>query len=170
MSSHARDHSDGSRLARRPDDDLLRSIDRAIERHAADPTVSVPQIARALRASPSLISHRLGASGCGFRLRLHRARIRKAKELLDGTTSSLKAIGLTVGYRHAQDFSRWFRRLVGTTPSTYRRRQATQEPESDPDGGGVDPDRQQWDRPTSVMERQPIQASPFSTSRMKQSS
>jgi AraC-like DNA-binding protein len=48
-------------------------------------------------------------------------RIRKAQELLIGTSRSVKEISLEVGYRDPLYFSRAFRRKVGLSPKAFRK-------------------------------------------------
>jgi AraC family transcriptional regulator len=50
-----------------------------------------------------------------------RARILKAQELLVSTNIPMANIALTCGFFDQAHFSKYFRRITGTTPSTYRR-------------------------------------------------
>ncbi len=53
-----------------------------------------------------------------------RCRLQEAKRLLHGTNQSVTAIALDLGFSSSQHFATVFRRLEGTTPSAFRRRQA----------------------------------------------
>ncbi len=52
---------------------------------------------------------------------LSACRIRRAKNLLQSDKMSILEIALAVGYQDASAFNRTFLRIVGMTPSTYRR-------------------------------------------------
>jgi transcriptional regulator GlxA family with amidase domain len=53
---------------------------------------------------------------------LQKMRIEKAKQLLTGTSQSLKEITLAVGYIDLSSFRRLFSQIVGISPTAYRRR------------------------------------------------
>ncbi|XVV17000.1 GlxA family transcriptional regulator [Actinoplanes sp. CA-131856] len=52
---------------------------------------------------------------------LHRARIRRAQHLLETTESPVDRIGAEVGFGSPTAFRDRFKRIVGTTPQSYRR-------------------------------------------------
>lgn len=51
-----------------------------------------------------------------------RLRITRARELLEFSRSSVDKIALSVGYEDVGGFRRVFRKVMGLTPSDYRRR------------------------------------------------
>jgi transcriptional regulator GlxA family with amidase domain len=51
-----------------------------------------------------------------------RLRISRARELLEFSRKSVDNIALSVGYEDVGGFRRVFRKIVGLTPSDYRRR------------------------------------------------
>lgn len=51
---------------------------------------------------------------------LHRARIRQAQYLLEATTHSIDRIAVQVGFGSPTAFRDRFKRVVGTSPHTYR--------------------------------------------------
>jgi YesN/AraC family two-component response regulator len=53
---------------------------------------------------------------------LKQVRMEKAKELLSDPYLPIKQVRAQVGYTHVPSFDRDFKRLVGMTPSEYRRR------------------------------------------------
>jgi transcriptional regulator GlxA family with amidase domain len=59
-----------------------------------------------------------GASPIAY---LRAARLRRAKELLAGTTHSLAAIAAACGYGHVKYFLRCFRDAEGITPGAWRK-------------------------------------------------
>jgi AraC family transcriptional regulator len=48
-------------------------------------------------------------------------RVERAKELLRDTSDPIADVALSVGFSSQSHLSNWFRRLVGVTPSTYRK-------------------------------------------------
>jgi len=53
---------------------------------------------------------------------VHTLRVEEAKEMLEMTSNAVDHIGREVGYEDPASFRRIFKRKVGLTPSTYRRR------------------------------------------------
>jgi AraC-like DNA-binding protein/quercetin dioxygenase-like cupin family protein len=101
------------RLAR-----LLSLIDREPER-----TLSLAEMASAAAMSErSFLRHFREATGCSPADYLIRARIRKARNLLDhgGPGLSITEIAFRCGFNDSNYFSRQFRRVTGTSPRKYR--------------------------------------------------
>jgi AraC-like DNA-binding protein len=63
-------------------------------------------------------------TGFGFRAHVHRRRIEASCRLLRDTALSVKEISAAVGYGSSSQLGRHFRRLMGTTPHSYRRKLA----------------------------------------------
>ena len=61
------------------------------------------------------------AFGCAPRQMLLNLRMQQAKNLLLETPLSIKAVAAQVGYPEQHEFTRTFRRLVGVSPSQWRR-------------------------------------------------
>ena len=55
-----------------------------------------------------------------FRGELQRVRMESASELLMDASMSVTEVAAAVGYRETDQFSKAFRRRLGTTPSRYR--------------------------------------------------
>ena len=53
---------------------------------------------------------------------LHRERLYRARELLESSDEALGDIAGRCGYRSVETFRAAFRRVVGTSPSAYRKR------------------------------------------------
>jgi AraC-like DNA-binding protein len=100
---------------------LLRRICEHIESHlednislevlAADARLSLYHFARAFRHSMGISPHRY----------VMQQRVKKAQEMLARTDLSLANIAVAVGFADQSHFSRHFRRVMGTTPSGFRR-------------------------------------------------
>lgn len=78
---------------------------------AAEARLSVYHFARAFRHSTGVSPHRY----------ILEQRVRRAQQLLVQSDRPLAAIASAVGFFDQGHFSRQFRRLVGTTPSSYRK-------------------------------------------------
>ncbi|MGN0972321.1 MAG: helix-turn-helix domain-containing protein [Aristaeellaceae bacterium] len=65
-----------------------------------------------------LFRQQMGMPPCQY---LHKCRINRAQELLRSTQDSIGRIGAQVGYADPVVFIRHFRRMVGVTPSVYRK-------------------------------------------------
>ncbi len=108
----------------------LRSVQRwraervlsAVTDRCTDPTLSIAAIAEATQISATYVRKPLHAAyGFGFRTALRRARVRVGKELLRGSSKSVKEIAGAAGYQSTSQFDRDFKREYGVTPGEYRR-------------------------------------------------
>jgi len=102
---------------------VLQSAIAAMERSPSP--MELPELARLLNRSPSSVI-RLFKRETGLPPRhfLMEARIRRARELLLGTSLPVQEIGERVGIPQAHYFSRLFRKLSGMSPRECRRRGA----------------------------------------------
>lgn len=81
------------------------------------------RVAQAFHVSPRTLLRRVKTeAGMSPLTLLQRARVNKAKQLLDSTSYSLARITEEVGYSDVATFSRLFAGLVGETPARFRRR------------------------------------------------
>jgi len=64
-------------------------------------------------------------TGLTYQSYVNRVRIEQAKQLLNDDALSITDTGYAVGYSDLTHFERIFKKLVGTTPSQYRRRTAS---------------------------------------------
>lgn len=93
-----------------------------IDRHYADPELSLGSVAEAVRISPNHLSTVFKEkSGVGFSEYLTDVRIRQAKHLLVTTDLLAADVAERVGYQNFNYFSMLFKRVVGVSPSRYRR-------------------------------------------------
>ncbi len=90
-----------------------------VRNHAGQ--ISRWQLARAVNASPDYVSRlfrrELGLSPLDY---LNRYRVHRARELLERSTESVKAIARVVGFRDQAYFTRVFRRVTGCSPRQVR--------------------------------------------------
>ena len=94
--------------------------------HWFEKRLSVPydlaSVAEAFHMSPRTLMRRVkGETGLSPLTLLQHARVEQAKRLLLQTTWSVARVTESVGYEDQVSFGRMFRRLVGATPSSYRR-------------------------------------------------
>ena len=83
--------------------------------------ISLDDVSREVNISPYYFSKLFkDETGEGFVEYLTNLRIEKAKELLSGTSYSMKEICQMVGYTDPNYFSRIFKKNVGVTPTEYK--------------------------------------------------
>ena len=79
----------------------------------------VASLCRLSRSEFSRVFHR--EHGVSFRDYALRRRIERAQNLLGGTATSITDVASAVGFGDLAQFSRMFHRLIGMSPSTYRK-------------------------------------------------
>ena len=82
---------------------------------------SLARAAKAVARAPRSLQRDLDAAGTSFQRELDAARIRLAQRLLVESDSSLTEIAYDVGCASPQHFSTLFRRVMGMTPTEFRR-------------------------------------------------
>lgn len=92
-----------------------------IDRHYADPEISLHQVAAQVGHSPCHFSTVFGEeNGTTFKEYLTELRIRRARELLRTTTLRSSDVADQVGYRDPHYFSLVFRKHTGLSPKEFR--------------------------------------------------
>ncbi|MFT7596262.1 MAG: AraC-like DNA-binding protein [Paracoccaceae bacterium] len=76
--------------------------------------------AAAFGMSPRTYQRRLAEMGTSHSVLRNNARFSAACQMLNDSDRSMTAISLDLGYAHSGDFTRFFRRRTGITPSQYR--------------------------------------------------
>ena len=91
----------------------------------ADPSLNVKRIAALIKCSADYLSHAFHVE-TGMRLTeyINQQRTDMAKGLLESTRLSVKEIAWACGYSDPGYFTRVFRKRMGTSPRTYRRKSA----------------------------------------------
>ena len=93
----------------------------AMEAGLAGP-LSLAEIAAAAGLSPAHFARRFKASlGIAPHRHLLRLRLERAKRLLRETDRSVAQVAFECGFSHQEHMTRFFGRLVGTTPAAFRR-------------------------------------------------
>ncbi len=106
---------------RDPEEELYQRALRWINEHCEE-DVGRDTVAVVVGVSPQRLTRLIKThSGRGFNDLLNRARIDRAKELIDHGQSALD-VALEVGFADASYFTKVFRKLTGMTPSAYRAR------------------------------------------------
>jgi AraC-like DNA-binding protein len=109
------------RNRRDPDEDLYQRALRFINEHCEE-DLGRDTVAEAAGVSPQRLTRLVQTyAGRGFNDLINRARIDRAKELLDQGRSALD-VALEVGFADASYFTKIFRKQTGMTPSDYRKR------------------------------------------------
>jgi AraC-like DNA-binding protein len=104
----------------------VRLVRAYTERHQAE-NLSLSEVARVIHVSPfylcKIFKRATGLTFIDFRNRL---RIESAKKLLTAPGVSISEIAYKVGFQSLTQFNRLFRRIVGKSPTEFRRAVLTQ--------------------------------------------
>lgn len=108
---------------------FARRVQRHLDQHLAEP-YDLTALAEQFHVSSRTLLRRYKAeSGESPLAYLQRARVRRARHLLENTDRTLTEVQLAVGYRDSGAFAELFDRHVGLRPSAYRSRfRATRQP------------------------------------------
>ena len=110
--SHAQEDLGASRALRIAD---------YVDRHYADPDLSIDALSAMFKISPSYLSRIFKREkGTGVLPYLQHKRITQAMVLLSTTNLKIREVALQVGYLSDQTFTRTFKSVTGSTPSAYR--------------------------------------------------
>ena len=110
--SHAQEDLGASRALRIAD---------YVDRHYADPDLSIDALSAIFKISPSYLSRIFKREkGTGVLPYLQNKRITQAMVLLGTTNLKIREVALQVGYLSDQTFARTFKSVTGSTPSAYR--------------------------------------------------
>jgi AraC-like DNA-binding protein len=101
--------------------EYLRMMLRQVE--GESPTLE--SIALSNRVSTRTIDRYLRRENVSFRELLHQVRFERACELLQSSPATIAQIAHRLGFSDAANFSRAFRRAIGTTPTAYRQQART---------------------------------------------
>jgi AraC-like DNA-binding protein len=95
---------------------------RMVFRYVEGETPTLESIAENNCVSPRTIERYLRQENVSFRELLHQARFERACELLRNPLVTVGDVSQRLGFTDAANFSRAFRRVIGTTPTAYRQR------------------------------------------------
>ena len=100
---------------------LLETAAELMARQCTTP-LALPRIAKQCDLSTSHFRHLFHRHyGCSPRTYIRRARLRKARELMVGSSLTLSEIAIQVGFETVHSLSRAFRAEEGLSPTQYRR-------------------------------------------------
>jgi len=123
-------HADGQlpfaalTVSRRHDDPLVTAAQAWVADNYANPNPVAAMAAQSGLNERSFLRRFRRATGQSPLQYVQTLRIEEAKQLLETTDLSADAIAAEVGYAESSSFRQLFRKLVGLTPSAYRRRHA----------------------------------------------
>ena len=98
----------------------LQAAARYIREHI-DGVLSLAEVAQVVAVSPAYLSQIFSQSVGGFVEYINQQRIELACEYMRDPTMRVYEIALRVGFRDEKYFSKVFKRIVGMSPSEYRR-------------------------------------------------
>lgn len=111
-----------TRMLARPPGTFGASVAAWLERRLAEP-YDLSAMAAAFHVSARTLLRRFKEeTGCSPLVHLQRARIGKAKLLLESSSQSVAQVTERVGYGDVATFGTLFKRIVGQSPAEYRRR------------------------------------------------
>lgn len=99
---------------------FLSSFRSLLQRHVGHGKLSSADVARLVSMSQSQLGRRLGRLGTDISRELAAANLAHAKHVLETTALPLGELADALGYSDPGNFSRWFKRETGLTPSAYR--------------------------------------------------
>ena len=96
-------------------------IQRVVQVLNEDPSRTLPELAHSCQMSMSRLSH-LFKDEIGINVKNYRidCRLQVAAAVLALTSTPIKAIAYTAGYRHSSSFVRAFKTHFGVSPASYR--------------------------------------------------
>lgn len=105
------------------DTDIVFRVDRYLEQHYQNPSLTVQDAAHDLGFTNTYLCTAYKKS-CGKTINQHltQLRILHAKELLAGSTQKLYEVARNVGYANGKYFTKLFTRETGLSPKEYRER------------------------------------------------
>lgn len=114
-----------------PDTEFIDQINRLLDQHLDDPTVSVDALCRDLGKSRSQL-HRIikEQSGLSVSRYIRQRRLSKARQLLQETPLRISEISDAIGMGSIQNFSKYFAEEFGLTPTDYRKQHKRPTPDA----------------------------------------
>jgi AraC-like DNA-binding protein len=101
--------------------ELCREAIDVIELRFHDETLSLDAVAAEIATSTRQLQRALAEVGrTSFRREVQRVRMEHAMRLLQDGSRPVKEVATAVGYRHAAQFTKAFRRHYGSTPSSVQ--------------------------------------------------
>ncbi len=139
-----------------PDTEFIDQINRLLDQHLDEPTVSVDALCHNLGMSRSQL-HRIikEQSGLSVSRYIRQRKLSKARQLLQETPLRISEISDAIGMGSIQNFSKYFAEAFGLTPTDYRKQHKRPTPDAVPTGETVAPGS-----PVSPVEPEPVPPTP----------
>lgn len=103
-------------------DETAAVVGRYISENFADPDLNLNMIADHFGISRQTISKKFSAAfGIKVNDRIHEARIKESKKLLEKSSLNISDVAMLVGYADSNSFIRAFKKVTGITPGQYRK-------------------------------------------------
>lgn len=104
------------------DPNFLKQISDHLYNNIDDPTFSIDLLCKELRISRSHLHRKIKAhTGLSTSLYIRQLRLTKAMDMLEHTTLNISEIAYSVGINSPQNFSKYFTKEYGKSPSEFRR-------------------------------------------------
>ena len=97
-------------------------VERLLDTESSNPSATMAELARSLDMSARTLRRRLAEQETTFSEITLNWRIGTAKKLLQQSDIRINEVANRLGYSHASNFERAFKRWTGLTPSHYRNR------------------------------------------------
>ncbi|TMV49597.1 helix-turn-helix domain-containing protein [Paenibacillus mesophilus] len=105
---------------------IIQQVKSYIEEHYSNPNLSLTHLSDEFGISPTYISklfkEELGEKFIDY---VTKVRMNRAKELLTQTNETIQNIAATVGYPYTLTFIRGFKKMIGTTPGSFRKHESS---------------------------------------------
>jgi AraC-like DNA-binding protein len=103
------------------EDEFVRRLREAIEKHLMDADFSVEQLCKLVFMSHSQLHRKLDAlTGCSPNKFIRMIRLKRAMQLLKDPSNSIASVALDCGYNDPGYFARIFKQEHGMTPQEWR--------------------------------------------------
>lgn len=104
---------------------FLQDFRSLLRQHVGGTPLSADRAAKLVAMSRSKLARRLSAFGSNISSEIKRVEIEFAQERLRSSKESIGEVAAALGYADAANFTRAFRRIVGKSPSDYRKNQTS---------------------------------------------
>lgn len=102
---------------------ILKQVSDHLYQNIDDPTFTIDLLCQKLNISRSHLHRKIkSVTGLSTSLYIRKLRLTKAKEMLEHTSLNISEVSYSVGINSPQNFSKYFLREFGCSPSEYRKK------------------------------------------------